>query len=376
MFNRLRNSLEKINNHAGGVGFKLSPKMELVSLLITGLNSSKYYESLDDRSQRLLDLINITANDEEGLEFVVKALIYVRTVVGQRSSTHLAAAALAKHVSSTLIGKKFYSKRDRLAKTGGIVYRLDDMLEIAAAYYALNPGKNITSAMKKGFRSALEDANRYELAKYQSKSRQVSLVDMIGVVHPRPDDDMVETFEELISGKLKQFNTVEDRNTTAGQEIAAKVSSGEISEAEAEVQVTEAKKENFAELISKRHIGYLALIRNLRNILKFEPDRSFIKDICSMITDEEFIRRSMVFPHQIDLALDVLAAETSFKPSVRVLESLSQAYDLAIPNLAQLFPEGKTAVIVDTSGSMSSTFMVKFRPIEKAALIGATLAKE
>jgi hypothetical protein len=31
-----------------------------------------------------------------------------------------------------------------------------------------------------------------------------------------------------MSGELKQFNTVEDKNTEAGQEVAAKVKSGEL----------------------------------------------------------------------------------------------------------------------------------------------------
>ena len=385
MFNKkVRKSPEVIVNHQGGEGFKLSPKAELISILMTGFSGAKYYETLIERGERLFNLIQQIAVSPKEVEFVAKALVYARSIVGQRSVTHVGAVALAPMLSGDPLGKRFFKKRNRKGMTGGIVHRLDDMLEIAALYFYVNADKPLPSSIKKGFRSALENADTYELAKYQGKGKQVSLVDIVNLVHPRPDDDMIDVFEKLMEGELKQFNTVEDKNTEAGQVVAAKVLSGELSEAEAEVQVTEAKKENFAELISNRSIGYMALIRNIRNIIKAGLSKETEAELIDMLTDAKLIKQSLIFPHQIDIAMEIMIAERIDVP-IGVLKAINDAYELAIPNLAELFPDGRTAVVVDTSGSMYGAYhqdgvtIGKIRtnksPIEKAALIGATLAK-
>jgi len=385
MYNqKVRKSPVVIKNHQGGEGFKLSPKLELISLLATGISGNKYYESLDDRSQRLLDLVDEVAKKPKDVEFVAKALIYTRSVIGQRSVTHLAAVGLTPHLSGMELGKKFFSKRDRKGETGGIIHRLDDMFEIAAAYFHLNPDSTLPSAIKKGFRNALENADTYELAKYQGKGKEVSLIDLIRITHPRPDDSMIDTFEKLIAGDLKQFNTVEDKNTKSGQEVAAKIASGTITAEEAIVEVTEAKRDNFAELIKTKKIGYIALIRNLRNILKSGPNAETLGLMSDMLTNEKLIKQSLVFPHQIDLAMEIMLALKDVKVPLAILEAIDKSYTLAIPNLSELFPNGNTAVVIDTSGSMQGGWSgmcqigkqgTNASPIEKAALIGATLAK-
>jgi len=385
MYNqKVRKSPEKIVNHQGGEGFKLSPKLELISLLATGISGNKYYETLDDRSKRLLALVDEVAKKPKDVEFVAKALVYTRSVIGQRSVTHLAAVGLTPHLSGMELGKRFFSKRNRKGETGGIIHRLDDMFEIAAAYFHLNPDSTLPSAIKKGFRNALENADTYELAKYQGKGKEVSLIDLIRITHPRPDDNMINTFEKLIAGDLKQFNTVEDKNTASGQEVAAKVASGEITKDEGAEMVTEAKKENFAELIKTKKIGYFALIRNLRNILKSGLNTDTLSEMADMIANEKLIKQSLIFPHQIDLAMEIMLSIGDIKVPLNILKALDDAYTLAIPNLMELFPEGNTAVVIDTSGSMSGGWSGKCKigkttlnasPMEKAALIGATLAK-
>ena len=385
MYNqKVRKTPEKIVNHQGGEGFKLSPKLELISLLATGISGNKYYETLDDRSKRLLALVDEVARNPKDVEFIAKALVYTRSVIGQRSVTHLAAVGLTPHLSGMELGKRFFSKRDRKAETGGIVHRLDDMFEIAAAYFHLNPKSTLPSAIKKGFRNALEHADTYELAKYQGKGKEVSLIDLIRITHPRPDDSMIDTFEKLIAGDLKQFNTVEDKNTASGQEVATKVASGEITKEEGAEMVTEAKKQNFAELIKTKKIGYFALIRNLRNILKSGLDTDTLELMADMITNEKLIKQSLIFPHQIDLALEIMLSIKDIKVPLIILKAIDKAYTLAIPNLMELFPDGDTAVVIDTSGSMQGgwsgmcqigTQRTNASPMEKAALIGATLAK-
>jgi len=367
-----------VTNHQGGEGYKLDPKHELVAILATGFDNT-YYEKLSDREVRFKELIVKLAQKEP--EFVAKALVYARSVMGQRSVTQFGAVALAPYLSGRGIARKFFSKRSKKFKTGGIVFRLDDLLEIVACYQHFNPGKPLPNAMKKGFKAALEAADTYELAKYQGKNKDVSLVDIVNLVRPKPSEDMQKTFKQLMTGELKQFNTVEDKNTSAGQDVAKKVKEGTITKAEAKVELTQAKESNYAELIATKKIGYLALLRNLRNILQTSSNKELIDGAIAILTDEATIRKSLVFPHQIDLALEVLLQDIGASKALPFITALDKAYELAIPNLTSLFPAGKTAVIFDSSGSMGSSIrLANGKPgsksaIEKAALVAATLGK-
>jgi hypothetical protein len=372
----------KVTNFEGGTSYKLNPKYELISLMVSGLDNT-FYEKLGDRETRFRDLIVSLAKTD--VEFVAKALVYTRSVVGQRTVTHFGSTVLAPFLSGTDLGKRFYGKRDRNKKTGGIVYRLDDMLEIVACYMALNPGKPLPNSMKKGFKSVLENSDTYELAKYQAKGKGVSLVDLVNLVHPKPSKEMAETFTKLMKGELKQFNTVEDKNTESGIKIANRLKSGEITKEEAETQLKEAKEDNYRTLITSKKIGYLALLRNLRNILKNSTDHDLIDGAIQLLVDEKFIKKSLVFPHQIDLALEVLLNEfpTSNTSARKLFTALNTAYELSIPNLTELFTHGRTAVVFDTSASMTNKVALAGSKggygsdsrLGKAALVAATLAK-
>jgi hypothetical protein len=371
-------AVTSVTNHQGGKGYKYDPKTELISILSTGLDN-KYYEKVGEREQRLSDVLAEVAKKDK--VFAAKALIYARTIMGQRTATHFGAVELAKVLGGDSLGSRFFSKRDRKLNKGGIIFRLDDILEIAACYQARNAGKPFSNAIKKGFKAALESADEYELAKYQAKNRDLSLVDIINLVHPKPSPHMAPVFAKLMRGELKQFNTVEDKNTAVGQEVAAKVKAGKITKEEAQVELAQAKEDNYVELINTRKIGYLALLRNLRNILKTSNNNELVKGACSLLTDVKMIKQSLVFPHQIDLALEIILDEFGASKAMPFIKALNNAYEIAIPNLTELFPAGRTAVVFDSSGSMDTRIKLTNKnqgsesAIGKAALIAATLAK-
>jgi hypothetical protein len=372
-------------NAQGGQSIKLSPELELIGLLATGLDG-RFYEKESERETRLISVIKTVGKKDP--ELLAKALVYARSVMGQRSVTHVGASVAASVLSGSPIASRFYTKRDRKFNKGGIVYRLDDILEIVAYYFMRNPGKPLPNSMKRGFKRALESADAYELAKYQGNGKAVSLVDIVNLVHPKASEKMQETFKKLMRGELKQFNTAEDKNTKSGQEVAERVKAGTITKAEAVEELNEAKADNWKQLITEGTLGYLALLRNLRNIVTVASDEVFVKAM-EMLVDEKRVRKSLVFPHQIDLAFEVLMSEGSEKVPqtrrVRLLTALSNAYEMAVPNLTELFTYGRTAVVVDTSTSMrqytvsmtinSKASKINSHVVDKASLIAATLVK-
>lgn len=377
-YNAKVKTTQEVVNPQGGTGIKHSPEMEMVSLLATGMDG-KFYEKESDRETRLSEVIKSVGKKDP--ELVAKALVYARSVMGQRSVTHVGSVVALKVLSGNPIATRFFSKRDRKENRGGIIYRLDDMLEIISYYFLRNPNKPLPNSIKRGFKNVLENSDTYELAKYQGNGRSVSLIDVVNLVHPKPSEKMQETFKKLMTGELKQFNTVEDKNTKTGQVVAEKVRLGEMTKEEGEVQLKESKGENFKQLIEEGTIGYLALLRNLRNIVNTTTDEVFNKAL-EMLTDEKRVRKSLVFPHQIDIAFEVLLSEGTIdsRRKVMLLTAINTAYELATPNLTELFTHGRTAVVIDTSGSMTSPAKmgkssINSRAVDKAALIGATLAK-
>lgn len=407
--------INSTTTHQGGQGFTQTPEKELIGMLSTGMVNT-YYEKENEREQRFREVISKVV--KKNLLFAVKALIYARTVFGQRSVTHYGAVEMIPYLSGSSFAKKFFSKRNRKENKGGIIYRLDDMTEILALYFAKHGDNSpIPNAIKRGFKDAIENADAYELAKYQMKGNKVSLVDIVNLVHPSetkkqgyvtiPSNEYIKaikgtkweknitefdktvtisTLHALVLGILKQFNTVEDKNTKSGQEIAKKIKEGEITNEEAKIELNEAKVENFVELIETKKIGYLALLRNLRNIIN-TGNNDLIDNACKLLVNEEFIRNSLVWPHQIDLAMEVMILGFSGKNLQKITAALGKAYEKSIPNLNELLPYGKNAVVFDTSGSMQSNYVqvsinvggkkqgICSQPVNKAALIAATFTK-
>jgi len=405
--------VKKTRTHQGGSGLTQRPEHELVGILSTGLQNT-YYEKETERETRLRNLIDTIAKKDK--VFAAKALVYARSVFGQRSVSHLGAVNLMPHLTGDPLGKRFFTKRNRRGNEGGVIYRIDDMTEIVACYMAKNniaPKSKWTMprAMKLGFKTAIENADTYELAKYQMKNNNVSLVDIVNLVHPVetekngtidvPADEYrkaikgtkwanetvegdlikVPALRALVLGILKQFNTVEDKNTETGKQVAEAVKSGEITKEEAEKVLVEQKTENYGELIKNKKIGYLALLRNLRNILKTN-DTELLDAACELLVEPKFIKKSLVWPHQIDLALEVMLLEFNGRQLAKVAKALGEAYEASIPNLENLLPEGRTAVVFDTSGSMTMRGCSlpggkrsNSTPAEKAALVAATFAK-
>lgn len=97
-FNILKSKASRTSNLAGGDAFIETPKLELVSILLTATLQNQYYRAADVTAQRLKELIGQIVDKE----FVTKAAVYARTKAGMRSVTHLAAAELAHSVTRRL----------------------------------------------------------------------------------------------------------------------------------------------------------------------------------------------------------------------------------------------------------------------------------
>lgn len=321
-------------NLAGGEAFAETPKLELVSLMLTSMLKDEFYRSGDATVSQLKALI--AGQDDK--RFVAKAALYARKEAGMRSVTHLAAAELARQVKGQSWTAGFYDR---------VVHRPDDAIEILACYRGMN-GDVIPNSLKKGLGRALARFDEYQLAKYRKDRAELSLVDVVNLVHP----PATEALGKLMKGTLAPAETWETRLTQAG------------SAAQNDDDLAALKREAWSELIHSRKIGYFALLRNLRNILEAAPEA--VDAALALLRDEKLIRRSLVLPFRFQTALDAVQASQLPRAS-DALAALSDAVDISLANVP-VFP-GRTLVALDGSGSMAG------RPLQIGSLFAATLLK-
>lgn len=312
-------------NLAGGVAYKESKELQLVSLLLTSFGNDKYYQTSAD----LFSKLDILISDCNKL-FCAKAIVFARKEFGMRTITHYAASLLAKYICGAPWARDFYN---------AVVNRPDDMTEIMACH--LSRKQKVTNAMKKGFADALGRFDGYSLAKYKGDGNSVKLVDVVNICHPKETEKNAGAITKLINGKLKSFDTWESELSAVGNDV-------------------EKKKDVWRSLLAENKLGYFALLRNLRNIIQLGDDE-LKKSALSALLNENAIGKSLVLPFRFSTAYKELSAIDR-----DAMRCISRACELACSNVPKL--PGKTLVALDISGSMSQVADI-------AALFTAVLVK-
>ncbi len=351
-FNRKTVETKRTVNLAGGEAFTEDPKLEFVSILLTSFVQDQFYRTQNEGLKKVKELMVAI---KEKL-FLAKAAVYARTKFGMRSISHVVAAELVPLARGQEWLKRFLDK---------IVYRPDDMQEILA-YYLTEYGKPVPNSIKKGFAEALKRYDEYALAKYRGERKDISMVDIINLIHPKPNAQNRKALQLLIEGELKSTKTWESKLTKAGQEASFTTETEE----EREEKLAELKKEAWGDLVKKRKIGYFALLRNLRNIIADAPE--IVDDAAEMLTDKNLIKKSLVLPFRFVTARDEIQ-KLSGTGTRKIIKALSDAVDISLDNVPEL--SGRTLVVLDESGSMGEIDNPK-SPISIGSLFAAVLYKK
>jgi len=192
------------------------------------------------------------------------------------------------------------------------IRRPDEMMELIALYWR-NGKRPLTHQMKKGLRRTIKKFNEYSLAK-NDRAGSVRLCDVMALVRPKPDTpEQAALFKRIADRKMATPDTWET-NLSGGAD----------------------KKETFERLIKEGNLGYLALLRNLRNMAAANVNRKLVKDAIRARKGAD-----LVFPFRYIAAA---RAEPIFGDAVQ------DAFLAATAQMEKL--PGKTVVIVDVSGSM------------------------
>ena len=331
-FNTSNSGMHRTTNRSGCVAYDMSKREQFVTAVLTTMfGEPKFYGSTDD------DIIKLATEFAHiDPEFLCKVAIYARTVGNMRSVSHVLAAVIARHA-------KEYTR----AVIRNIVVRPDDILEIMACYKQLY-GKPFPNALKRQIAKTIQKFDEYSIAKYNGGNKSITFKDVLRITHPTPNSDKVsELFNKIINDNLETPYTWET-------ELSAKGNT----------------KEVWDKLIQSGKLGYMAMLRNLNNMIKVDAD---ITPVLEKISNEEEVKKSKQLPFRFYSAYKRLRASNYLTQDIE--NCLNNAL-MASTNNIETIP-GRTLIAVDVSGSMtcniSSRSEVTCRDI--AVLLGAMASR-
>lgn len=291
------------SSYEGGENYKKDVLEDWMNFLFSSKMDNAFYESADTQQARFIELTNLVI-DKYGAEFAGKCAMFTRNDLGQRSTAQLVAAMLN--------GQSFERKRDFYK---AFCHRPDDMSEIFAAVDML--GGKRSHAMIRGFADYMSGLSEYSVMKYQMKGKRYNMYDLINIIHPKNGNGVIDDY---MNGKLEAADTWEV-NISTGQD-------------------------NWKNMVEGNRLGYLALIRNLNNILDEDVDDEWVKrNLVDQLINEVSIKKSLVFPYQIYTAYRNLKVQ-----SFAVITALDTAFRIACGNMPKM--DGNSVIMLDVSGSM------------------------
>lgn len=305
----------KTTNHEGHVAYGMTDKAKLVTQVLTSFfNESRFY---GDNSAEMQETIKRVI--QKNPQFVSNLAVFARREFNMRSVSHVLTAYLAHEEK----GKPYVRKTVK-----GVSLRGDDVTEIMS-FYLSTFGKPIPNSLKKGISDVLAGFDEYTLAKYKGDGKTVKMRDLLILCHPKPKDKaQEELWKRCLEGALAIPETWETQLSATGN-----------------------NRETWEKLIDGGKVGYMAMIRNLNNILKANPRN--IGKVYDKLADPVAVRKSKQLPFRF---LSAYKAVGNIGGS-KVFNVLESAVDASVDNLHKL--PGTTVIAVDVSGSMAHNVSAK-----------------
>lgn len=291
--------------HEGGAAFAHMTPIQALrrSVLSCMLWEGEFYEDGQEIAKRILSLADQVAPDT-----LANLAVEARSKFHLRHAPLLLLAALARTgTGSALVSEAI----------AGTIQRADELSEFLAVYWKLNPapqGKKhapLSAQVKKGLARAFAKFDAYDLAKY-NRDGAIKLRDVMFLAHPNPGE-RADVLKKLADQTLEAPDTWEVALSGGAD-----------------------KKATWERLIAERKLGYLALLRNLRNMVQANVNQDIIR---SAILERRGAGRVLPFRY-------VAAA----RACPQMEPAIDQALSEAISEMAPL--PGRTVVMVDVSRSM------------------------
>jgi hypothetical protein len=356
----------KAFTHEGALGYSLDAKTELYTLSVSSFHGQdSYYEKGTDRADRFAALVQqVTKEDPDW----VRAFIpWLRNEANIRSNS---IAAACEYVAAG-------GPNGRDVINSAIV-RADEPAEVFG-YWISRYGRKLPAPVKRGLADAAQRLyNERNALKWDQSGSNVRMGDIIAMVHPKPVGDWQSSlFTYLMDMRHKRDNPRGLENLSLITNVLnwrAAALKGDVDfnlpegvTWEALSSMTKMDKTAWEAIIPQ--MGYMALIRNLRNFEQAGISNEMVSYINNKIADPEEVANSRQLPMRF-------WSSYLNSGSLKYAQALEEAMNLSLNNIPHF--GGKTLVMVDTSGSMSGfgySERSTVRPLHQGAIFGSAIAR-
>lgn len=365
----------------GHLGYVRDAKSELFLLAVTNMvGEDTFYESASDRDQRFKTLIHQVAEDDP--DWIARFVPYLRDEMWMRTASIVMAAELVRSVRQA---ETQFNSRQAVSEA---IKRPDEPAEMLA-YWLSQYGRPIPMAIRRGVRdSALRLYTPKNVIKYDGVRQLWRPADVISLLHIKPDtEEQSALFKWLLD---RRYGNVNAEGPYMNIEMIANYEwLYTMPTEEREVYLDENDFEVFQssgmtwEMISEwagkmdaatwekiiPSMGYMALLRNLRNFDQAEISDESREFVYNKLKDENEVRKSKQFPFRF---LNAWKAVDSLDWG----GALEKALDYSTQNIPEL--RGNTLVLVDWSQSMEDPVSGRsqLKRYEIAGIVAAALGKK
>lgn len=350
-------AIPSTTTHQGGAGYARDTKSELFLLAVANMvGENTFYETGDKRDGRYAGLVRAaTVSDPD---WTARFLRWLRSEANMRSASLVGAAEFVK--ARLEAGEQGMSRQ----VVDSVLQRADEPGEFLA-YWTSMYGKTIPKPVKRGVADAAQRLyDELSFAKWDSDARGFRFGDVLNIVHPTPRADWqgelfryaldrrhghageipasLETLSiraELLAWPVEKRRALfrKDRHTVSSVLRQA----GMTWEAVAGWLQGPMTSEVWEALSPS--MGYMALLRSLRNFDEAGVSDEVAQEIASRLADPERVARSRQFPFRF------LAAYRA-APSLRWGHALEKALAASLANVPRL--PGRSLIVIDRSPSM------------------------
>lgn len=365
--------------HNGGVGAARDAKSELFLAVVSEFGGEDtFYESGADRLYRIAALSGQVAVAD--LEWITGLVGWLRNEGNMRSASIIVALNAAKALNDAGIPgvRKLVSNA---------ILRADEPGE-ALAYWFANFGRKLPIGVKRGIADgAVKTYTEFSLGKYDGDSKGFSFADVIKLVHPTPKDALQSALFKFAMDRRHDSSAKPDESLKllnrrawalglSTEEKRALILGPNASD---ELRSAGLTWENVGSSFGKGGLdakaweaiiptmGYMALLRNLRNFEEAGVNEAVLAVVANRIADPEQVAKSRQLPFRF------LSAYRAIN-GLRFAYPLEKALDASLANVPSL--KGRTLILVDRSGSMywAQSQKTQMTYADTAALFGTALA--
>lgn len=386
--------------HEDGAGYARDARSELfLRATASFAGEDSFYEDTAVRDDRMRELVSALATDADGFAWLQGFLPWLRDAENVRTAPVLLAAEAVR--ARLAVGLEGGNRQ----LAGSVLRRADEPGEMLA-YWTSRYGRAVPKPVKRGIADAvvrLYDERAF--LRYDSEARGFRFGDVIDLVHPSPAAARTAWQGDLFRWAITARHGRDEAPPVSLRAVRARWELARLAPAERHRGVrdvldgrgqrelldlaaagqwewllswlgeTPAENGQLERALSKAEqwrlimprLGYMALIRNLRNLDEAGIGDEEAAKLSARIADPEQVRRSRQLPFRfLSVYLSVASLRWGY--------ALEQALDAATANIPEL--PGRTLILVDTSASMGRPLSrhSAMTMVQAAALFGLATA--